>query len=903
MESQKLLLVCIFMSLLQFQLCAQEVETTVRIITSRTLDSAFDLHVTDKDNPIADGEKVNITSPDAFLFFDNIKPNDVIKRLKSKVMINGSALNPKTNCRVVVYRHGAIVMAHAPSFCPLTTYTDKELKGESAQYLPDMYYTNSPDSHTEMEMVRPLKHDNNIRSFILKRGYSATFANEPDGMGYSRVFIADDHDLVVDMPEQIDQKASFIRIAKWQYPSKKGWAGSVWSSAPNGLQYVNEQCDYTNSTWFYNWGTSTDWTTNPNANDSTYNQEFVPEKWGTGDAAHKLLELKNVSHLLGYNEPDHTEQSNVSVEKAIEEWPQLLRTGLRLGSPATTNFSWLYSFMSEAKKKNYRVDYVVIHAYWGGLSGNEWYAKLKEVHDKTGCPIWIKEWNNGANWTKEGWPSGTEAQQQKQLNDLKQILTVMDTCSFVERYSIYNWVQDKRAIILNGKLTPAGEYYAANQPEYFFNKDGEVVPTWRVREAPVLSYMGFEPDKGAIFKWTDPNGEMIPWYQFEYSSDGKNFETLLNVTYAPEMRAEDNTEPNDTISRIFYRVKSVTDSGAGKTSNVVFVNYINAYQDNDNSPLHTQDIIINEQWSLSKFSNLMKEQMGDNPFILIGTPTYRNKMPLTPRIAEATNEKVDIQLSAWQYQQNPLLLSPDTIALLIWKDSFNPSLSKKMAVEGGKEWKHIEFDIPFDDIPVLLTTTNSSYSELPTSIKIRNVDRNGFDIKIMTEEALKGDDEFRQINVLALEQGMHDEGNYIIIVGRTPENAVGSSLTGGYTINFEGIDDLVERQAHPCFFSEMQTANDEIASTLRIKLRDHQSATLIKDREKSATYSDPAPETVGWMAVIRKEMVDGTNTILTDNANHSVVYSLNGIRLTNIPLKNGIYLVKSGDGNVHKVLF
>jgi len=203
------------------------------------------------------------------------------------------------------------------------------------------------------------------------------------------VFIADEKDLVIDLPEQVAGKASFIRVCKWQYPSKKGWAGSVWSAAPDGLQYVNEQCDYTNSTWFYNWGTSTGWTTNPTAADSAYNQEFVPEKWGSGEATHKLLGLVNTSHLLGYNEPDHSEQSNVSVEKAIEEWPQLLKTGLRLGSPATTNFSWLYEFMSQCNKKNYRVDYVVIHAYWGGMSPDEWYARLKEVHERTGRPIWM----------------------------------------------------------------------------------------------------------------------------------------------------------------------------------------------------------------------------------------------------------------------------------------------------------------------------------------------------------------------------------------------------------------------------------------------------------------------------------------------------------------------------------
>lgn len=880
-------------------LFSQEVETVERITSSRTLGGYMDLHITSGSNPIADGVAVNLTSPDVFLFFDNIKPNSVIKNLKSKVLVNGAEMNPKTNCRVVVYRHGAVVMAHPPQFCPLTTFTKTSQQGEKAQYTYDIYYTNNPDPHAKEEMVRPLKHDNEIRSFILKRGYSATFANGPDGMGYSQVFIADDHDLVLDIPEQLDGKISFIRVCKWQYPSKKGWAGSVWSSAPNGLQYVNEQCDFTNSTWFYNWGTSTAKTTNPISTDSTYNQEFVPEKWGAGDASEKLLSLCHVSHLLGYNEPDHTEQSNVSVEKAIEEWPQLQRTGLRLGSPATTNFSWLYSFMTEARKKNYRVDYVVVHAYWGGLSGDQWYARLKEIHDKTGCPLWIKEWNNGANWTNEGWPSGTEAQQQKQLNDLKAILTVMDTCSFVERYSIYNWVQDKRAIILNGKLTPAGEYYAADQPEYFFNRDKEVIPVWRIREAPVLSYAGYDSDVGAIFRWTDENGEMIPFYEFEKSGDGKTFEPLATIPFSDNLQATDNPNIPPNASRTYYRVKSLPPDESGKTSNVVFANHI--FNSESGQPsMHVQDILINERWSLSKFC--VPYSLEDNPFVLLGTPTYRNKMPLTHRLSHLTNEKVDVQLSPWIYQENPQLANPDTIAVMMMSSRFNPDFMRKMTVNVGRDWQHVVFDNPFDVKPVVLTTITADYADQPTAVRIRNVDSDGFDIKLATEEASASESESHSVSVLAVAPGAYTYDDWQFVADITPDNAVGSSLTNGFTVELNGLDILSNNQTFPFFFAEMQTANDELAAILRIRTRTENSVTLIKDREKSSTHNDPEKETVGWMAVIHKQEADCIKTMPHTSETDTVFYSLDGIRQNGYPNKKGIYIAIDQFGNVRKII-
>lgn len=129
---------------------------------------------------------------------------------------------------------------------------------------------------------------------------------------------------------------------------------------------------------------------------------------------------------------------------------------------------------------NYRVDFVALHCYWGGKSPQNWYNDLKYIHERTGRPLWITEWNNGANWTTEWWPDAskayTDANARKQLNDLKGILQVLDTASFVERYFIYDWVQDCRAMVLNGQLTLAGAYYSANKSQIAYNGNREVVP-------------------------------------------------------------------------------------------------------------------------------------------------------------------------------------------------------------------------------------------------------------------------------------------------------------------------------------------------------------------------------------------------------------------------------------------
>lgn len=883
------------------QMTSAQVVSVETVTSNQVIDGTTEFHITASSASVAvaTGAKVDVRGTDARLFFDNVKPNDVVTTLSGRILIDDQPMAAEENCRVVVYRHGSVVMAHGRNFRPLTTFTGRGGTLESASYLPDTYYTNAPDVHVAADMLQPLPHDNAIRSIRLKRGYAATLANEPDGMGYSRVFIADTADIAINLPRELDCRVSFIRVSKWQYASKKGWAGSIWKEVPEGLKYVTEQCDRTNSTWYYNWGTGARWSMNPAKADTTYNQEFIPEKWGAGDAAEKLLALRHVSHLIAHNEPDHSEQSNVSVAKAIEEWPQLQRTGLRLGSPATTDFSWLYSFMSEARKRNYRVDFVVIHAYWGGLSADEWYSRLKEVHDRTGRPLWIKEWNNGANWTHEGWPSGTTEQQEKQLRDLKGILQVMDTCSFVERYSIYNWVEDKRAIILpNGKLTPAGQYYTDSQPDYSLAHSPVVVPEWTVREGASLAYDSYLPDEdGLALRWEDPNGEMVSGYSLERSIDGgQSFE---EVAYLPFRHESSCHAPlSDVVQTNLFRLTSYTDDGAGKTSNVVRANII---RQNIQEPFVAKSVLTSEVWEPCCFATAQK------PFCLLGVPTYRNKQPLSPQIKDVQLSACDISLRSWQYQQNPKLANPDTIAVFL-ADEVQLTASglplSAITAEVSQQWSHVSFPRQFASAPVVLATVVSNRAGQAVSVRLRNVGPSGCDICLTYEEGSQpGAEVTEQINLLAIEPGEHNmqtsTGQSIIITaGLTPDAAVGSLLESPYTI---GSEALSSTDVYIPFFAQMQTSNDRVCSSLRIHHRsESEGITLIKDREKSASRTEVKAEQVGWMMIQHSGNANSIAPQQKAGGGPFQVYDLQGRCIGENHTGRGFYIIRRTDGSVRK---
>ncbi len=113
----------------------------------------------------------------------------------------------------------------------------------------------------------------------------------------------------------------------------------------------------------------------------------------------------------GYNEPDHTDQAELYPIQAIRQWPELLKSGLRLGSPTPDAIrkDWLVKFLELADSLNYRVDFVVGHMYWNGQSGQKLYNGVVDACTRLygGRPMWITEWNNGANWTTENWPTNS----------------------------------------------------------------------------------------------------------------------------------------------------------------------------------------------------------------------------------------------------------------------------------------------------------------------------------------------------------------------------------------------------------------------------------------------------------------------------------------------------------------
>ena len=407
---------------------------TVATIAQRrvTLTGATELHVTGTGDPLM-GSAINFTSPDGWLFMDKIPPSAVASTFLGRMWVNGAPADLEANLRVVQYGAGTVVIPHGPDFAAMTAYSGKALTGPS---MPMQSYVAYNDASLGAMKAA-------IGSFRLKRGYMATIAQNENGTGASRNYVAQDHDLEIKtLPPELDGKIRFVRIFPWRWVSKKGVAGGIWQNLNVG--------------WFYDWNIS---------QNSSPDLEYVPIRQKRGwPGLRQDWKSRGSTHLLGYNEPDHKDQANLSVDEAIAGWPDLLATGLRIGAPAVSDggLGWLYEFMDKADAAGLRVDFVPVHYY--RAVGNprdakgaaaQFYRFLKGIHDRVKRPLWVTEWNNGANWTTA--PDPNAAQQKAAVEDM---IEMLDKTPFVERYAIYNWVEDVRRVKWDdGSLTPAGEAY------------------------------------------------------------------------------------------------------------------------------------------------------------------------------------------------------------------------------------------------------------------------------------------------------------------------------------------------------------------------------------------------------------------------------------------------------------
>jgi len=822
-------------------------ETTVSNYVDREviLNGKSDLRITSATCAAAlNNSIIRLNSEDSWLILENLRPTAVIDSILRFVFVNNVAAINRTNVRVAIYAHGTVIMPHTPQIRPLSVWTDRNFSGSTASY-PLFTYHNGLGAM-----------DNRIRSFKLKRGYMATLANNADGSGYSRVFIADKEDIEFsELTFLLNETVSFIRVFPWEYVSKKGWCGT----GPGG----GTDTERVRGTWWYSWSAD---------QNSSLNQEYVPIKQNLGWPGWSEINGKqHVTHLLGFNEPDRPDQSNMTVAQALAMWPEYMKSGLRIGTPATASpNAWLYEFVDSCKARNWRIDFLAVHCYWGGKSPQNWYNDLRYVHQRTGLPIWITEWNNGANWTTENWPTAdrslSPANAAKQLNDLRAIINILDTASFIERYSIYNWVQDARALILSGNhrvttnpstgrndtvflqngLTPAGVFYMNNKSRMAFDRRYEVIPTWRLLRNPGLT-LSFGTNTIAV-NVNDQNGDFFRGFILEKKVGSGNFEVILNSDDRNLRTFSDVLDISG--GPVKYRVRTkLADGTMSNYSPEVGMDIANG----DKNMQFGKINLSSTEWN-SVFFN---QPFDEIPSIVLGAPTNNNvNVLISPRVRFVSRTtRFQIQASTWSYLNVNAFTRDESVPYMMMRtgeQTFGDVRVLSGRATANANWTTVTFPTPFEVVPVVFVNQLIASTTFATVVRIKNVTTTGFQVKIFKEEGVTTIPGTETISYIAMTPGRGHIDGRRFVVGRTADNFATTSarqILFGDTIN------------NHVFIAQMQTCNDEITATLRSFHEFERGAFVFKQRERSVSATATANEGVGWIVLDQERVVQSVDQV------------------------------------------
>lgn len=222
--------------------------------------------------------------------------------------------------------------------------------------------------------------------------------------------------------------------------------------ALNPVAGASEALADSGSSWYYNWASSADGVT------GTAGAEFVPMIWGPGSVTDAELgqAAREGKALLGFNEPDHPGQADMSPEQALDLWPRLESTGLRLGAPAVASGAdvaggWLDRFMSGAEQRGLRVDFIPLHWYgadFGPGATDQLRGYLQAVHDRYKKPVWLTEY--ALTDFSRGAPRYPG--EQEQTDFVRSSTEMLNGLDFVERYAWF---------ALSKETSPTGLYDGA----------------------------------------------------------------------------------------------------------------------------------------------------------------------------------------------------------------------------------------------------------------------------------------------------------------------------------------------------------------------------------------------------------------------------------------------------------
>jgi hypothetical protein len=333
--------------------------------------------------------------------------------------------------------------------------------------------------------------------------------------------------------------------------------------------------------WSYNWGYSQSANLDAAFNDNKL--DYCPMAWNAvdKDVLRSYVQAHpNCKYLLAYNEPNLTDQANMTPQQAAAKWGELKaianELGLKVISPAMNygtlaNYSdpikWLDEFFTLVPISD--IDGIAIHCYMANAGALKSYV---ERFKKYGKPIWLTEfcaWDglNANNFTAQG--------QQKHFCD---VVNYLESNPDVFRYAWFIPRTDNAdafpymALFTNSaniELSELGKIFTqmSSQDKSTYYVEQQVVEAEHYSSISVVEGLNGGWVNGPRVKRTSdaPNKNLelydflpMQWVEYQFDID-RTKDFILELRYSCFVDSEINVEVDGKLATTFLLKNTVED--------------------------------------------------------------------------------------------------------------------------------------------------------------------------------------------------------------------------------------------------------------------------------------------------------------------------------------------------------
>lgn len=195
---------------------------------------------------------------------------------------------------------------------------------------------------------------------------------------------------------------------------------------------------YKSVSWCYNWGPSEDDAVAPylDMTDIVYMPMAWTANFNAAQISAWIASHPTTKYILGFNEPNLTDQCNMTPRQVADAWPRLKNLadslGMALVSPAmnygtlagySDPIKWLDEFFTYIPIEQSGIKVIAIHCYMNNAAAVKGYIERFYKYD---LPIWMTEFC--------AWDGGV-AGETGQMDYMADVVTYMELNSRVERYA------------------------------------------------------------------------------------------------------------------------------------------------------------------------------------------------------------------------------------------------------------------------------------------------------------------------------------------------------------------------------------------------------------------------------------------------------------------------------------